>query len=85
MQTALKNGASLCGSHKSDAGSRTGTPLDHLTNETRSIPPMWPRCLHEISSVGDHMIGHDKNRAVNAFNPFFNMWMSISRKTSTTR
>ena len=34
-----------------------------------------------IAGGSDHMIGHDKNRAVNAFNPFFNMWMSISRKT----
>jgi len=29
----------------------------------------------------DHMIGHDKNGAVNAFNPFFNMWASITRRT----
>lgn len=34
-----------------------------------------------IAGGSDHMIGHDKNRAVNAFNPFFNIWMSISRKT----
>jgi len=34
-----------------------------------------------IAGGSDHMIGHDKNRAVNAYNPFFNMWMSISRKT----
>ncbi|MBL8240424.1 MAG: amidohydrolase [Bryobacterales bacterium] len=34
-----------------------------------------------IAGGSDHMIGHDKNRAVNAFNPFFNMWMSITRKT----
>ncbi|MFN0100957.1 MAG: amidohydrolase [Bryobacteraceae bacterium] len=34
-----------------------------------------------IAGGSDHMIGHDKNRAVNAFSPFFNMWMSISRKT----
>lgn len=27
------------------------------------------------------MIGHDKNRAVNPFNPFFNMWMAITRLT----
>jgi predicted amidohydrolase YtcJ len=34
-----------------------------------------------IAGGSDHMIGHDKNRAVNAYNPFFNMWMAISRKT----
>ena len=34
-----------------------------------------------IAGGSDHMIGHDKDRAVNAFNPFFNMWMSITRKT----
>jgi predicted amidohydrolase YtcJ len=27
------------------------------------------------------MIGHNKNTAVNAFNPFFNMWASITRRT----
>ncbi len=27
------------------------------------------------------MIGHDKNGAVNPFNPFFNMWVSITRRT----
>lgn len=34
-----------------------------------------------IAGGSDHMIGHDKNRAVNPYNPFFNMWMAISRKT----
>lgn len=36
-----------------------------------------------IGIVGgsDHMIGHDKDRAVNPFNPFFNMWMAVTRKT----
>jgi predicted amidohydrolase YtcJ len=29
----------------------------------------------------DHMIGHDRNGAVNPFNPFFNMWASITRRT----
>jgi predicted amidohydrolase YtcJ len=28
----------------------------------------------------DHMIGFDKNRAVNPFNPFFQMWMAITRE-----
>ena len=35
-----------------------------------------------VAGGSDHMIGHDKNTAVNAFNPFFNMWASITRKTS---
>jgi predicted amidohydrolase YtcJ len=29
----------------------------------------------------DHMIGYDKDNAVNPFDPFFNMWMTISRRT----
>jgi predicted amidohydrolase YtcJ len=34
-----------------------------------------------VAGGSDHMIGHDKNAAVNAFNPFFNMWASITRRT----
>jgi predicted amidohydrolase YtcJ len=34
-----------------------------------------------IAGGSDHMIGHDMDRAVNPFNPFFNMWMAITRKT----
>ena len=34
-----------------------------------------------IAGGSDHMIGHDKNRAVNPYNPIFNMWMSITRRT----
>ena len=34
-----------------------------------------------VAGGSDHMIGHDKNNAVNAFNPFFNMWASITRQT----
>ena len=26
------------------------------------------------------MIGHDKDKAVNPFNPFFSMWMAITRQ-----
>ena len=26
-------------------------------------------------------MGHDKDRAANPFNPFYNMWMAITRKT----
>jgi predicted amidohydrolase YtcJ len=29
----------------------------------------------------DHMIGYDKDNAVNPFDPFFNMWMTITRRT----
>ncbi len=34
-----------------------------------------------VAGGSDHMIGHDKNNAVNPFNPFFSMWMSITRRT----
>jgi predicted amidohydrolase YtcJ len=34
-----------------------------------------------VAGGSDHMIGHNKNGAVNAFNPFFNMWASITRRT----
>jgi len=34
-----------------------------------------------VAGGSDHMIGHEKNGAVNAFNPFFNMWASITRRT----
>ena len=34
-----------------------------------------------VAGGSDHMIGHNKNTAVNAFNPFFNMWASITRRT----
>jgi predicted amidohydrolase YtcJ len=34
-----------------------------------------------VAGGSDHMIGHDKNTAVNPFNPFFNMWASITRRT----
>jgi hypothetical protein len=30
----------------------------------------------------DHMLFHDKNRAVNPYNPFFGMWMTITRRTT---
>jgi hypothetical protein len=28
------------------------------------------------------MIGHDKNRAVNPYNPFHGLWVSVTRKTA---
>ncbi len=33
----------------------------------------------------DHMLGHDKDRAVNPYNPFFGMWMTITRRTTEGR
>jgi predicted amidohydrolase YtcJ len=35
-----------------------------------------------IAGGSDHMIGYDKNYAVNPFNPFFNIWMSMTRRTT---
>ncbi len=34
-----------------------------------------------IAGGSDHMIGYDKDKAVNPFNPFYAMWMSITRRT----
>ncbi|MGH9722699.1 MAG: amidohydrolase [Bryobacteraceae bacterium] len=36
-----------------------------------------------VAGGSDHMIGHDKNRAVNPYNPFFQMWVAVARKMST--
>jgi predicted amidohydrolase YtcJ len=33
-----------------------------------------------VAGGSDHMIGHDKNGALNPYNPFFNMWMCITRR-----
>lgn len=33
----------------------------------------------------DHMLGHDKNRSVNPYNPFFGMWMTLTRRTTENR
>ena len=35
-----------------------------------------------VAGGSDHMIGYDLNNAVNPFNPFFGMWMSITRRTT---
>jgi hypothetical protein len=35
-----------------------------------------------VAGGSDHMIGFDKNKAVNPYNPFFQMWVAITRKTS---
>lgn len=34
-----------------------------------------------VAGGSDHMIGFDKNRAVNPYNPFLGMWIAVSRKT----
>lgn len=34
-----------------------------------------------VAAGSDHMIGHDKNRAVNPYNPFLSMWIMVARKT----
>ena len=35
-----------------------------------------------VAAGSDHMIGHDKNKAVNPYNPFLSMWIEIARKTT---
>jgi predicted amidohydrolase YtcJ len=39
----------------------------------------------QVAGGSDHMIGYDKNRAVNPYNPFHGMWVSITRKTNRGR
>lgn len=34
-----------------------------------------------VAGGSDHMIGHDRNRAVNPYNPFHGMWVAVARKT----
>jgi len=34
-----------------------------------------------VAGGSDHMIGHDKNRAVNPYNPFLLMWIAVTRQT----
>ncbi len=36
-----------------------------------------------VAGGSDHMIGWDKNGAVNPFNPFFNIWMCVTRRLRT--
>jgi len=36
----------------------------------------------QVAGGSDHMIGYDKNRAVNPYNPFHGMWVSVTRKTN---
>jgi predicted amidohydrolase YtcJ len=35
-----------------------------------------------LAAGSDHMIGFDKNKAVNPYNPFLNMWVAVARKTN---
>jgi predicted amidohydrolase YtcJ len=35
-----------------------------------------------VAGGSDHMLGYDKNFAVNPFNPFLNMWMAMTRRTT---
>ncbi len=34
-----------------------------------------------VAAGSDHMIGHDRNKAVNPYNPFLSMWIMVARKT----
>jgi predicted amidohydrolase YtcJ len=34
-----------------------------------------------LAAGSDHMIGHDKNRATNPYNPFLSMWTEVTRLT----
>jgi predicted amidohydrolase YtcJ len=34
-----------------------------------------------VAAGSDHMIGFDKNRAVNPYNPFLSMWIEVTRLT----
>jgi len=38
-----------------------------------------------VAGGSDHMIGHDKDRAVNPYNPFHGLWVSVARKTDRGR
>lgn len=38
-----------------------------------------------LAAGSDHMIGHDKNGAVNPYNPFHSMWIQVARKTMSGR
>jgi len=38
-----------------------------------------------VAAGSDHMIGYDKNRAVNPYNPFLSLWIMVTRKMRTGR
>jgi predicted amidohydrolase YtcJ len=35
-----------------------------------------------VAAGSDHMIGYDKNHAVNPYNPFLSMWIEVARQTT---
>ena len=35
-----------------------------------------------VAGGSDHMIGYDKNQAINPYNPFLGMWTAVTRKTN---
>lgn len=39
----------------------------------------------KVAAGSDHMIGHEKNRAVNPYNPFVSLWTEVSRKMADGR
>ena len=43
--------------------------------------PLGWRYENALAGGSDHMIGHDKDKAVNPYNPFLSMWIEIARKT----
>jgi predicted amidohydrolase YtcJ len=42
----------------------------------------WIEAGIPVAGGSDHMIGHGKDNAVNPFNPFLNMWMAVTRRTT---
>lgn len=38
-----------------------------------------------VAGGSDHMIGHDKNKATNPYNPFLGMWIDVTRRTAAGR
>lgn len=38
-----------------------------------------------VAGGSDHMIGHDKNSAVNPYNPFLSMWIAVTRRMNDGR
>jgi predicted amidohydrolase YtcJ len=51
------------------------------TEGMRYFIPLRTYIDHGVHPAGgsDHMVGFDKNRAVNPYNPFFQMWMAVTR------
>ena len=62
-----------------------GTALDKVFGE-RGMRYFFPLRSYIdagilVAAGSDHMIGHDRNKAVNPYNPFLSMWIEIARKT----